>query len=188
LAECEWVDMKVYGINSGDGYELCHPKDENDFGSIATLVNGRERRRTWSPIRMRIIKEDERVPLRESDSPWLGSYALIFRPRAVNALRSLLEVSGELLPLAPANAGLQIYNPTFVVDALDEDRSKLTRSDGYILIVYTYIFRPEVIRNLPIFKISNLRVSPTFVDESFVSLWKASGLKGLDFTQVWEEN
>jgi hypothetical protein len=52
--------MKIYGINSGDGYELCHPKDENDFGSIATLINGRERRRTWSPIRMRIIKEDER--------------------------------------------------------------------------------------------------------------------------------
>jgi hypothetical protein len=100
----------------------------------------------------------------------------------------LLEASGELLPLAPANAGLQIYNPTNVVDALDEDRSKLTRSDGHILIVYTYIFRPEVIRNLPIFKISNLRVSPTFVDKSFVSLWKASALKGLDFTQVWEGN
>jgi hypothetical protein len=59
-----WVDMKIYGINSGDGCELCHPKDESDFGSIATLINGRERRRTWSPIRMRIIKEDERGPLR----------------------------------------------------------------------------------------------------------------------------
>jgi hypothetical protein len=178
--------MKIYAINGSEGYELCYPEDRNDVGSIVTLINGSERRRTWSPIRMRIIKQDERGPLRESDSPWLGSYALIFRPRAVNALGSLLEASGELLPLAPANAGLQIYNPTYVVDALDEDRSKLTRSNGDILIVYTYTFRPEVIRNLPIFKISNLRVSPTFVDESFVSLWKASGLKGLDFTQVGE--
>ena len=180
--------MKIYGINSSEGYELCHPEDKNDFGSITTLINGHERRRTWSPIRMRIIKEDERRHLRESDSPWLASYALIFRSRAVDALGSLLEAGGELLPVTPADAGLQIYNPTSVVDALDEDRSKLTRSDGNILIVYTYIFRPEVIRNLPIFKISNLRVSPTFVDQSFVSLWRASGLKGLDFTQVWEGN
>jgi|SRR6516225_8659309 hypothetical protein len=183
-----WVGMKIYGINSSKGYELCHPQDENDFGSIVTLIDGRERKLTWSPIRMRIIKEDERGHLRESDSPWLGQWALMFRPKAVNALRSLLDANGELLPLAIANAELQIYNPTHVVDALDEERSKLTRSDGEILTVYTYIFKPEVIRNLPIFKISNLKVSPTFVDQSFVSLWKASGLKGLDFTQVWEGN
>jgi len=135
---------------------------------------------------MQIIKEDEGKHLRESDSPWLGQWALMLRPKAVNALRSLLEANGELLPLAVANEELQIYNPRHVVDALDEDRSKLSRSDGDILIVYTHVFRPEVIRNLPIFKISNLKVSPTFVDQSFVSLWRASRLKGLDFTQVWE--
>src|SRR5215471_4808215 len=122
--------MKIYAINGSEGYELCYPEDRNDVGPIVTLINGSERRRTWSPIRMQIIKEDERGHLRESDSPWFGSDALIFRPRAVNALRSLLEASGELLPLAPANAGLQIYNPTYVVDALDEDSSQLSRSDG----------------------------------------------------------
>jgi hypothetical protein len=180
--------MKIYGINGSEGYELCYPEDRNDVGSIVTLINGSERRRTWSPIRMQIIKEDEGKHLRESDSPWLGQWALMFRPKAVNALRSLLEANGELLPLAVANEELQVYNPRHVVDALDEDRSKLSRSDGDILIVYTHVFRPEVIRNLPIFKISNLKVSPTFVDQSFVSLWRASGLKGLDFKQVWEGN
>ena len=180
--------MKIYGINGSEGYELCYPEDRNDVGSIVTLINGSERRQTWSPIRMQIIKEDETGHLRESDSPWLGQWALMFRPKAVNALRSLLEANGELLPLAVANEELQIYNPRHVVDALDEDRSKLSRSDGDILIVYTHVFRPEVIRNLPIFKISNLKVSPTFVDQSFVSLWRASGLKGLDFKQVWEGN
>lgn len=40
------VDMKIYGINGSGGYELCHPEDDKDFGSIVTLINGRERRRT----------------------------------------------------------------------------------------------------------------------------------------------
>lgn len=180
--------MKIYDIIGSDGYELCHPEDENDFGSIVTLINGSERRQTWSPIKMRIIKEDEGKYLHESDSPWLGSHALMFRPRAVDALRSLLDANGELLPLALPNSELQIYNPRHLVNALDEDRSTLSRANGDIMLIYKHVFRPEVIRNLPIFKISNMRVSSTFVDESFVSLWTASGLKGLDFRQVWVEN
>jgi hypothetical protein len=180
--------MKIYQINGSNRCELCHPEDENDFGTIVNLIDGTERRQTWTPIKMRIIKEDEGKHLRESDSPWLGQWALMFRPRAVNALSSLLEANGELLPLAVANAELEIYNPRHVVDALDEDESELSRVNGHISPILKHVFKPGVIRNLPIFKISNLRVSPTFVDQSFVSLWRASGLKGLDFTQVWEEN
>jgi hypothetical protein len=48
---------------------------------------------------MRIIREDEGQTLHESDSPWLGSHALVFKARAVKALGPLLREYGELLPL-----------------------------------------------------------------------------------------
>lgn len=45
--------------------------------------------------------------------------------------------------------------------------------------------RPDVIGEIDIFKIPNLRVSPTFLSQRFVDRWKASGLTGLEFEQVW---
>jgi hypothetical protein len=179
--------MKIYAVNSSEGYELCHPEEQNDFERINTLINGIERRRSWSPIEIRIIKEDEGKHLRQSDSPWLGSHALIFRQTAISVLKPLLEKNGELLPLESANVELQIFNPLHVVDALDENSSAVLRfGNGRIMSVSRYVLRPEVIRDLPIFFLSCLRVSPTFVHQAFVELWNASRLKGLDFRQIWD--
>jgi hypothetical protein len=97
--------------------------------------------------------------LRESDSPWLGSHALIFREQAAKVY-PLLAANGELLPLACAEAKLSIYNPTNLLDGLDENASSALRfSSGRIMSITRHVFKPEVVRDAEIFKLSCLRVA-----------------------------
>jgi hypothetical protein len=169
-----------------DGYELCQPVNQDDFEAINVQVNGASRGATWRPIRVRLVRQDEGRPLIESDAPWLGSHALIFKPRALELLGPLLREYGELLPLTSREAELCIYNPTRILDALDEGNSSLRRfSTGRVMMVEKYVFRPTVISDSPVFKIPNLRVSPTFVTQRFVDLWTSTGLRGLEFRHVW---
>jgi hypothetical protein len=135
---------------------------------------------------MRLIHDDEGRKLAMSDSPWLGPHALIFRPNVVDALGSMLQQYGELLPLVCEEGEVLLYNPTRVIDALDESESSVLRfSGGRIMMIQRYVFRPDVMGDTVIFKIPNLRVSPTFLSHRFIERWNMSGLKGLEFKEVW---
>jgi hypothetical protein len=181
--------MKIYMPSSPDNYELCHPVRQEDFELINVLINGTSRLEAWNPIPMQIIHEDKGTRFFESDSPWLGGHALIFKPQAVKAIGSLLQEFGELLPLLCNDADVMMYNPTHLLDALDEDASSVLRfTGGRIMWINKYVFRPEIIGHSDIFKIPNLRVSPTFVSQRFVDLWNSADLKGLEFKLVWAPN
>jgi hypothetical protein len=176
----------IYEPLSLDNYELCHPVKEDDFEAINLLINGTARHSTWKPIPMEIVREDEGQRLLESDSPWLGSHALIFRRRAADMLASLLQEHGELLPLQCNEADVVMYNPTRLIDALDEEASAVLRfQSGRIMRVNRYELRPQVVGDIDIFKLPSLRVSPTFVSERFVDLWNSSDLRGLEFKRIW---
>jgi len=169
-----------------DGFELCQPVNDDDFKRISSEINGQPRKNSWEPPTMHLITEDEGQDLVESDSPWLGSDALIFRPVAVAAMSDLLVRHGELLPLECKGADLMIFNVTTVLDALDEEASTVMRfSTGRIMMIRNYAFLPRVIGDADIFKIPNLRASPTFVSARFVDTWTANDLRGLEFMKVW---
>ena len=153
--------------------------------TLHILVNGAERKQSWKAIPIKTLREDNGRRLLESDSPWLGSHGLSFRPRAIRALEPLLEIHGELLPLLCGEAEFRLYHPTQVLDALDENASSVARR---IMRVERYVLRPDVLERVAIFMIPNLRVSPTFVDQRFVDLWRPAGLKGLEFSQIWAPN
>lgn len=175
----------VYVPLGAEGFEFCHPVHEGDFETLNVQVNGSRRGHEWSPPQMRLLREDEGKSLLESDSPWLGSDALIFRKRALQRVGAFLEEHGELLPLRCPDADLAIFNPK-VVDAFDEAASSVLRfSSGRIMHVTKHVFRGDVVAETSAFKIPNLRASPTFVSERFVELWNSAGLKGLDFKMVW---
>lgn len=181
--------LGIYTPSGADGYELCHPTNHDDFERINIEVNGVPRRSGWRPIRMDIVREDAGTPLMASDSPWLGSHALILKRKAMASLQSQLLMYGELLPLACASADVWIYNPTRVLDALDESASSILRfDDDRIMLIQRHAFREEVIRDVDVFKIDSLRVSPTFVSQAFVDRWNASGLVGLQFNEVWSSS
>jgi hypothetical protein len=169
-----------------DGYELCHPVNQDDFERINVEVNGTPRQSDWKPIHMRLVHDDQGQQLAESDAPWLGAHALIFRRNAVESIGTALREHGELLSLACPEADVLLYNPTRLVDALDEAASSILRfNNGRIMMIQRHVFRADVVRDVEIFKIPNLRVSPTFLSHHFVDRWKSSGLKGLEFKQVW---
>jgi len=181
--------MKIYTPSPPDSYELCHPLRQEDFELINVLINGTSRLKTWKPIPMQIINEDEGRRFLDSDSPWLGAHALIFRPRALESLGSLLREYGELLPLMCDEPDMMIYNPTHVLNALDQEASSVLRfGGGRIMRINRFVFRPEVIGRCDVFKIPNLRVSPTFVSQRFVEFWNSAELKGLEFKLVWAPN
>jgi len=180
------VPGAIYTPLNLDRSELCHPVNSADFERIIVLINGVPRRQSWTPIPMRLFREEGGRTRRESDAPWLGSHALIFKARAVEALGPLLREYGELLPLFCLEAKVSLYNPTRVLDALDEAASAVRRfSSGRIMVVDRHVFRPDVVRGVAIFKIPNLRRSPTFLGHAFVERWEAAGLKGLQFEEVW---
>ena len=172
-----------------EDYEFCHPVDPADFETINLSINGESRGQSWHSPKMRILRTDQGRPLSRSDSPWLGGQALIFRSRVAAHLRPLLESHGELLPLECEGADVAIYNATRVLEALDEAASSITRfADGKIMMVKRHVFRPDLLRGVEIFKIPNLRASPTFVSRPFVDARESSGGVGLRFKQVWAPN
>ncbi len=177
---------EVYIPQSAEGFEFCHPEHQEDFETLNLAIDGTPKGAAWRSPPMRLVHEDEGKRLAESDSPWLGSHALVFRRQAISKLAPVLHEYGELLPLACAEAELVVFNSTRVIDALDENASRLLRfSNGRIMRVTRYAFRPETVCAVDIFKIPSLRVSPTFVSDRFVRAWKSSGLRGLVFNKVW---
>lgn len=176
---------KVYVPLSSEGFEFCHPKCDADFEIFKNEINGARRTESWVPVEMQLVQEEDGVTLHESDSPWLGAHALIFREAAVEIFGPILESSGELLPLACRGVNLVVFNPTRVLAALDEASSSISRfSDGRIMRISKYVFFPEAIEGVDVFKLTNLRVSPTFVSEKFVDLWMSSRLRGLEFREI----
>jgi len=179
---------EVYVPAWTEGFELCQPQRQEDHETLHVQINGVPRRNSWSPVAVRLIHEDEGKRLGISDSPWLGSHALIFRPRAIDRLGSLLQSNGELLALACSEAKLCVFNATRVIDALDEEASSITRfSSGRVMRVTRYVFRAAAVAEVDLFKIPNLRVSPTFVSERVVQAWTSAGLRGITFDRVWSD-
>jgi hypothetical protein len=169
-----------------DGFELCHPVDSRDFEAINLTINGVSRKTNWRPIRMQVIRQEAQQAFRESDCPWLGSHALIFRPQVVDKLGSVLVRYGEMLQLDCDDADVSIYNVTNIVDALDEDASSIDRFEsGEVMIIRRHVFDARAIGESEVFRIPRVRLSSTYVTQRFVDRWQLSGLKGLEFNQVY---
>lgn len=176
----------VYAPIGSEGYELCQPVIPAEFMSINSLISGDLQRAEKLPT-MKIIKNDEGIKLMHSDAPWLGSQALIFRESVVDSMRDLLK-STNLIQFHCDLDTLYLCNPPIAINALNEDKSLFDRfSDGRIMQIKEYVFMPDALDGLDIFKIDNVRVSSTFVSQRFVDTWQSLGLQGLEFKLVWTD-
>jgi hypothetical protein len=177
--------LKVCEPGCRPGFEWVLPVRDTDHEYLWSL-DGTPRRSTWRPVPVaRLTVEDDGTPLMAADLPWLGGHVLVLREHAVTALGPLLTRHGELLPLDCPDADLWLFNTLTVVDALDEERSELTRfDDGGILAVDRYEFRPDVVAGMAVFKVPQLLRGPLFLGDEFAAA--AEGLTGLDLTGVWQ--
>jgi hypothetical protein len=178
--------LRVYEPRVRPGMEWVLPVHDTDHEYLWHL-GATSRRANWRPMPVAmLLVDDEGEPRAEADLPWLGGDVLVLRERAVSVLAPLLDLYGELLPLACAEADLWLFNVLTVVDALDEDNSELVRFDnGDILHVERYQFRPNLVAGLAVFKVPQLLRGPLFVGDEFVGAVEAAGLRGPEFMQRW---
>jgi len=178
--------ISIYEPIGSEGYELCQPINPGEFVSINSSIAGGLLSAEQLPL-MEIIKNDEGIDLLRSDSPWLGSQALIFRDYVIDSMSNMLK-STTLLKFRCDLDFLYLCNPPIAKNAWDEDMSMCDRfSDGRIMQIRKYVFVPDALDSLDIFKIDNVRLSSIFVSQRFVESWHCLGFKGLDFKLVWTD-
>ena len=168
-----------------EGYEWVNASRDQDY-EVFLQFDGQPRASMWKPIPVRRVRADKRQSFNPSDFPWLGSHALIMRWPAVDALRDILDASGEVLPLF-TDDGVELFVLNArVVDALDEANSSLMKFPGTnrIMRINKVAFVASKIEGIDLFRLPH-RASPTYVSERFVERVKAANLRGLEFHKVW---
>jgi Immunity protein family (Imm11) len=183
------MGIRLFRPVVAEGFEWVQPVDKGDFDSVyqleGTPIAGR-----WKPIRVRRLDVDEQgKPLRVADLPWLGGHALVFRDRAYRAFSQMLSGHGEFLPLdlVDGTDRLWLLNVCRVIDALDEEASKMVRfpSSGRVMKIKQHVFSPERIIGQRAFRVPQVRT--LFLDEEVVMAMTAAKLSGATFELVWEE-
>lgn len=179
--------MHIYEPMVRERYEWLNCVNQGDYELFASF-DGSTRGASWKPVLVRRVRADEHHDFKASDFPWLGSDVLVMRRSAVDALRDLLDANGEVLPLATED-GVELFAfNARVIDALDEDRSSLTKFPGTnrIMQITKAAFVPAAVRGVDIFRLPH-RASSTYVSDRFVERVKMAGLHGLEFKKVWSD-
>jgi hypothetical protein len=175
----------IYKRLNAKGYEIINTVHGYEDDQVFLHLYGPSRKNDWKPILVQRDRPTRRGGCKEADIPYDG-YALVLRPHAVAALQDILEAHGEVLPLA-TNDGVELYvfNPRFVLDALDMERSELEHrpESGYFL-VRKFVFIESVVRDVDIFRLSQGYLKSVFSDR-FVERVKKAKLKGTEFIKLW---
>lgn len=145
--------------------------------------DGRPLRDSWVPLEITAADTDDELAML-GDHALLGTIPVLSR-RAVDALRDLLEPAGEFLPLVYERAEYMAFNVTRIIDALDEGKSTINRfSDGRVMSVEKYAFRPATIDANAVFKIPQLRRAFIFATDPLPAAVKESHLTGFVFSSL----
>jgi len=179
--------MQIYEPLVAEGYEGVNCHNDEDY-EVFWAFDGSPQARRWEPIRVRRVRADRRQAFNPSDFPWLGAHALVMRKRAVDALHDVLAAHGEVLPLVTDDAvPLWVFNAR-AVDALDEERSNITRFPGsnQIMRIVKIAFIESALRGVDMFRLPH-RASSTYVSQRFVDRVHEAGLVGLEFNTVWKD-
>jgi hypothetical protein len=178
--------MRFHSYLGSAGYEILHCVDAEGW-DIFDALNDKPASQDWKPVRVRRVRGSLREGFRPSDSPWRISSVLIFRRSAVDALRDMLEMHGELLPLEDEDGvELWLFHPR-TIDALDHEKTQGSRlPDGRIERPRIHVFLPEKVDGVDIFKLPARRAGGIYLSEGFLQRWKQAKLKGLDFYLIWD--
>jgi hypothetical protein len=179
--------MDVYLlVSDADRYENLTVAEGADVNVLLDRFDGRPMRTSWSPLEVEVIRDARHAGRPASDFPLLFGPVPVLSERAARALGDLLAGAGELLPLGADGEGYHALNVTRVIDALDEQRSRVKRfrSSGRIMRVLSYAFRPEAIGDAAIFKIPQMVKSDVFLTDRFAAAVRRAELTGLAWDRM----
>jgi hypothetical protein len=179
----------IYETLNAKGYEIINTVHGYDDDEVLRNLYGASRKHDWKPILVRRCRPSPREAFKAADLPHWGS-VLIMRRKAVDALQDILDAHGEVLPLATEDGvELFVFNPRFVIDAIDTERSSYTRIPNTtgIICMHKYEFIEEKIRDIDIFRVPFGYRQPYFSDR-FVERVKKAKLKGTEFIRLWSND
>lgn len=142
--------------------------------------------RAWTPWHVELFEGEDEDKKPIGNFPSLGgSVPLAISAQALEVLNTLIKDNVEVLDLMTHVGKFYALN-VFTSNCLDHSRSVFERfSDGGIMRVDKYAFRPGTLKGKHIFRIPEVW-SHTFVDDVFKQAVEKNRLKGLLFYPIPE--
>ena len=176
----------IYDALRPDGYEIVNTVNGYEDGDALRALGGSSRKHDWKPILVERVRATRRHGFKAADFT-CSPTAFVLRRSAVDALQDILEAHGEVLPLATNDdVELFVFNPRFIIDAFDRERSTYEQVPGTnILWISKYVFIESAIRGIDIFRMPIPGAHSLFFSDRFVERVKAAKLKGTEFIKLW---
>jgi hypothetical protein len=182
--------MKIVTIHlDRDRYQFFLPTAEGH--SILYDVGGTPMKAIWKPPEVVI----ERPKHRRGNFFNQRDTYMIVDARAAEALRSIFEEAGELLPLPHKGDMYYVVNVTTVADCIDAEKTHYrTLPSGFHYQITRYEFSPDRLPSTAIFKAPGLASTQIFAiegrgdpDNEFRAIVEREKLEGLYFNEIWSD-
>jgi hypothetical protein len=182
--------MKVYKISSDvTNYQWIMPESEKDlFGALA--FDCESKKKDWKPVDMYVFNPKKK----KGNFYSLGGVgALVFDEQTLEIMRTVFEMSGEILPLNLDGSEIYALNVLECVNALDQKNTKWEYYDnGEKRKILNHFFHRSRITESSIFKIPETSKTQVLtyseikdpMDE-FFSLYMKYNLRGLQFEEIY---
>lgn len=111
---------------------------------------------------------------------------LVFSEAAYKVFKSLLDQSGEFLPINVNGSTYYIFNTLLVIpeEGVNKDKAVDVIDSGVHLGLDHIIFNEEVLDGAAVFKSSTDRLVYSYSTDEFKNLYDKNGFKGLKFEEV----
>jgi hypothetical protein len=185
--------MKIYQIVfESDKYQILYEK-KPDLTGLNICILGESRRKTWPPhFELEVIKPKKPKGIFYQ---WVSGELILTRKALEDqAIVSLLEMNGELLPVIVDGEPLLLHNITCFSDCVDEARSKRGPTiDGVKDIIRFPCFYVDEVPLGIHFRLREYP-GPRYVatdsslppEKDFYQWYHKQGYKGLNFRLLWD--
>jgi hypothetical protein len=126
-----------------------------------------------------------------------ASGAFVLDSSGCEALRTILEMAGELLPLRHEDADFHLMNVLECVNCLDPQRTQWVRgkATNAKIRIKEYHFEPSHFSESTLFKIPETALGEVLTvsglkdqDDEFKSVVERRGLEGIVFEEIWADS
>lgn len=186
--------MKVFRIVPDvNKFQSLLPKDEQIWATDRLTFDGTPKLPDWVPPPMYVLEPN----LKRGNFISLCPGAFVVDDAAHEALRDLLEMSGELLPIGDTSSDQFVVNVTGCFNVLDDANTKWVygASTGAKIRIERYAFHASRFTEVPLFKIPEtcrgdiLTVSGLKdPEDEFKHRVESAGLTGLLFEEIWSSD
>ncbi len=176
---------RIYRLTPAEGFAFCEVQGSTKDDALDAIHAGLASK--VPNFKVHLVDHDETGHLSAGDLPWLDSSVLVMTERSRQVLEAELRPFGFVVPLPCDEQPLSAFVTTVMSDALDLERSDLSRLDnGSVIGVWKHVFAPEALPDAGVFGLSCLGpFGGLCFGESVVATMRRQRLTGADFEEIW---